>query len=94
MKKESTNIEKCNFKAQKKVCVLEEYHNSHHQDDVGFKFIDDRWPNYLGNGPDGYPMNNAAFDKAAKKVLEDGREDYEKAREFMRRLEQDVNGKK
>lgn len=86
-----TIISKCGFKAQKKTCVLEKYHGSDHQDDIGFKFIDDRWPNYLGNGPDGYPMNNAAFDKAAQKVIEDYRKDYERAIEFQRRLERDVN---
>lgn len=40
----------------------------------------------LENGPDGYPKNNPAFDKAAAKVLHKRRKDAEKAEKFLEGL--------
>ncbi len=77
---------KCGFRAQGKVCDLEDLHDNCHVDASGFRFIDERWPNVLGNGPSGYPMNNPAFDAAVKKVAEDRKADYEKSVEFRRKL--------
>jgi hypothetical protein len=75
-------------------CVLDEYHVGCCKDESGFKFIVEHlafdhkvyWPNQLGNGPSGYPMNNEAFDKAAKKVLDSRKEDLQQAEEFMAKM--------
>jgi hypothetical protein len=77
----------CNFKAQNRICNLEDLHDGCHVDSLGFKFIDESWLNHLGNGPDGYPMNNAAFDVAVKKVLDSRAEDIKAAKEFRRKLQ-------
>lgn len=76
----------CGKKAQGKVCNLEFYHSGCHIDSSGFKFINEHYPNYLGNGPGGYPMNNPAFDKAAAKIIEDRKDDAAKAEEFLRKF--------
>lgn len=77
----------CGKKAQGKVCDLELYHDGVHIDSTGFKFIDKDYPDLLGNGPSGYPMNNRGFDKAVKKLLDSRKEDIEQAEEFMRKLD-------
>lgn len=76
----------CKKKAQGKSCCLESYHDGVHIDAAGFKFIDENWPNHLGNGSNGYPMNNPAFDKAAATVIADRKKDAERAKEFLRKL--------
>lgn len=38
------------------------------------------------NGPDGYPIDNAAFRRAANRVLDERREDARQARTFLKRL--------
>jgi hypothetical protein len=75
-------------------CILDSYHVGCCQDGSGFKFIVEHlafdhkvyWPDRLGNGPSGYPMNNEAFDKAVKKVLNDRKEDIRQAEEFLEKL--------
>jgi hypothetical protein len=81
-------MSKCSKTAQSRICDLEQYHEGAHIDPSGFKFIDDRYPDHLGNGPDGYPMNNPAFDRAAAKVLKEREEDAIQAKEFLRKLAQ------
>lgn len=81
----------CNEEAQNRVCTLELNHDGHHEDSTGFKFIDDEWPNYLGNGPSGYPMNNPAFEAAVKRVLDAREEDEKRAREFLRKMRKSLN---
>jgi hypothetical protein len=52
-----------------RLCVLDYYHSGYCQDETGFKFWIEYlpmgykvyWPDFLGNGPDGYPMNNKSF---------------------------------
>lgn len=77
---------KCNKKAQGRTCVKELNHSHYHQDNSGFKFIDEYYPDIGGNGPDGYPMNNAAFDAAAAKILESRKKDAEAADKFLQKL--------
>ena len=67
---------------------MESLHDGCHVDKSGFRFIDESWPNHLGNGPNGYPMNNPAFDAATKKVLESRKEDARHAEVFLRKLSQ------
>ena len=76
----------CGKQAQGKSCVKELYHSGYHQDNSGFKFIDDNYPDQLGNSPNGYPMNNPAFDKAAAKILERTKKNAEEAENFLQQL--------
>lgn len=80
----------CFFKAQGRACVLERLHSSAHEDAAGFRFIDERWPNNLGNGPDGYPMNNVAWDDAGRKILADRAKDVTRAEEFRRKIRKEL----
>jgi hypothetical protein len=80
------NMSKCGKEAQGKICHLDSFHQGCHIDSSGFKFIDDRWPNQMGNGPSGYPMNNPAFDEAVQKVLDDRKEDMEQAERFLKAM--------
>ena len=82
-------------------CVLDEYHVGCCKDETGFKFTVEHlafdhkvyWPNHIGNGPSGYPMNNEGFDKAVKKVLDARKEDLEQVEEFMRKMDHASRGK-
>jgi len=75
-------------------CTLDYYHVGCCEDETGFMFIVEHlplgfkvyWPDHLGNGPSGYPMNNPAFDKAAQKVLDERKEDIEQAEDFLKVL--------
>jgi hypothetical protein len=76
------------------------YHGGHCRSEDGFEFIVEHtdyglvyWPDYLGNGPNRYPMNNRAFDDAAAKVLESRRADIEQAEEFMKAMERSLKGR-
>jgi hypothetical protein len=77
----------CNFKAQNKICCLENYHSGYHQDDNEFKFADENYPDQNGNGADGYPMNNKSWDKAVQKYLKRTSKTYEEAEEFLKKME-------
>ncbi len=82
-------MRRCGFYAQGRTCELDEDHACYdriHRDASGFEFIDERFPNRLGNGPSGYPMNNPAFDQAVAKVVESRKEDAKKAEAFLRKL--------
>lgn len=76
-------------------CVLKQYHSGYCQDETGFKFYIEYlsggskvyWPDFLGNGPNGYPMNNKAFDEAAKKSLDERKQDLEDAENFLKAME-------
>lgn len=80
----------CSLKHKDKACSLDKYHDGFHQDINGFKFFDEKWPNHLGNGPSGYPMNNPGFDEQGIKVLETRKEDLKKVKEFRRLLRKDL----
>lgn len=79
---------KCPRKHKNRTCIFEEFHDKYCQDKNGFKFLGEKYPDVLGNGPSGYPMNNQAFDAAVAKVKEDRKEDAEKAKRFLELLRQ------
>lgn len=92
-------MNKCGFTAQGKVCALDADHVYDdwfrdidgsrlvmHRDATGFRFIDERWPDHMGNGPNRYSMNNPGFDKAVAQTLEKRKGDATKAEDFLKRL--------
>lgn len=76
----------CGFKTKHGICCLPDLHDGIHVDKSGLKFIDDDWPNHLGNGPDGYPMNNQTFDKLVLKLKKKIGKNAAAAEEFLRKM--------
>lgn len=82
------NIVSCSDTHKGRICVLQKWHEGYHVDETGFKFMDEDYPNDLGNNPAGYPMNNKAFDEAAAKVIERNKPLVEQAERFMKTMQQ------